>query len=331
MENMSEPAETESNLPSTFLGNLPAMLVEANDPAWTNRAKFAWDEFFGGEIVNEHTRSAYIGAVTRFLKWCEEAGVRLQQITPGHVGHYISQLDKATPTKKLALAAIRHCFDTLVHRHVLVLNPAHSVRAERYSVVEGKTPEIGVEGARQLIRSIGSVDVVALRDRAVIAVLIYTAVRVSAVTKLRLRDFRQDGTQYTLRFSEKGGKSREIPVRHDLEQFLNEYLAAVCMDAEEKDAPFFRSVAGRMKKLTERGLTAEDACRMVKRRLKDAGLPSHLSPHSFRVTAITDLLNQGVPLEDVQCLAGHADPRTTRLYDRRQRAVTRNVVERISI
>jgi integrase/recombinase XerD len=43
------------------------------------------------------------------------------------------------------------------------------------------------------------------------------------------------------------------------------------------------------------------------------------------------LLTQGVPLEDVQYLAGHADPRTTRLYDRRQKQVTRNIVERISV
>ena len=70
---------------------------------------------------------------------------------------------------------------------------------------------------------------------------------------------------------------------------------------------------------------------MVKRRLKDASLPMHLSPHSFRVFTVTDLLNQGVPLEDVQYLAGHSDARTTRLYDRRQKRVTRNVVERISI
>jgi len=70
---------------------------------------------------------------------------------------------------------------------------------------------------------------------------------------------------------------------------------------------------------------------MIKRRLKDAGLPQHLSPHSFRVATVTDLLTQGISLEDVQYLAGHADPRTTRLYDRRQKQVTRNTVERISI
>jgi Phage integrase family len=61
------------------------------------------------------------------------------------------------------------------------------------------------------------------------------------------------------------------------------------------------------------------------------GLPSRLSPHSFRVTAITDVSAQGVPLEEVQNLAGHAEPRTTGLYVRRQKKVTRNIVERISI
>jgi integrase len=53
-------------------------------------------------------------------------------------------------------------------------------------------------------------------------------------------------------------------------------------------------------------------------------------PHK-RVATVTDLLGQNVPLEDVQYLAGHADPRTTRIYDRRRRKVTRNIVERISI
>ena len=83
--------------------------------------------------------------------------------------------------------------------------------------------------------------------------------------------------------------------------------------------------------LSRNALTTKAICELVKRRLKDAGLPKRLSPHSFRVTAITDLLTQGVPLEDVQYLAGHAEPRTTGLYDRRQKKVTRNIVERISI
>lgn len=69
----------------------------------------------------------------------------------------------------------------------------------------------------------------------------------------------------------------------------------------------------------------------MKRRLKAAGLPLLFSPHSCRSCGATDLLDQGVPLEDVQYLLGHADARTTRLYDRRRKQITRNIVERISV
>jgi site-specific recombinase XerD len=160
--------------------------------------------------------------------------------------------------------------------------------------------------------------VVGLRDRAVIGVLIYTAARVGAVARLKRGDLQHDGSQWCLRFAEKGGKSREIPVRHDLERFLLEYLEVARIQDEPKDRPIFRTALRKTKVLTDRAMSAIDMCRMVKRRMRNAGLPAQLSPHSFRVTSITDLLAQGVALEDVQYLAGHSDPRTTRLYDRRQ-------------
>jgi integrase/recombinase XerD len=332
-------AESDGNLLSRTVGNrgvavggeLPTLLVNNDDEGWSNRARFAWDEFFSAEIANPHTRAAYLRSVKAFLAWCEQRRLQLPQITPGLVGEYLGQHAGAIPTKKLALAAIRHFFDTLVVRHVVVLNPAHSVRAERYTVVEGKTPEIAVEQARTLLRSIDTGHVVGLRDKAVLGILVYTAVRVGAVAKLRLKDFRGNGNQFTLRFREKGGKDREIPVRSDLEDMLREYLAAADVELGRGDGPLFRTANGKTRTLTANGVSAEDLCRMVKRRVVAAGLPSHLSPHSFRVAVITDLLTQNVPLEDVQFLAGHADPRTTRLYDRRQRRVTRNVVERISV
>lgn len=305
---------------------VPAIVKESG-----NAARFAWDEFFGAEVRNPHTRAAYLRAVRRFLESAAGAGVELARITPGMVGRYLDDHPGSVPTKKLALAAIRRFLDLLVTRHVIVLNPALSVRAERYEVVEGKTPEITIEQARRLLATIDTGQAVGLRDRAVIAVLIYTAARVGAVCRLRLRDLEHDGAQWCLRFQEKGGKAREIPVRHDLERLLFDYLDAAALRDGPKDSPLFRSAVGRTRRLTANGLSPADACRMVKRRLRDAGLPGRLSPHSFRVATITDLLQQGVALEEVQHLAGHADPRTTRLYDRRQKKVTRNIVERISI
>lgn len=294
-------------------------------------ARFAWEEFIYGQIRNPYTRKSYEQAIRQFLAHCESLGRELHSVSPRDVGGYLDGLGYAASTKKLHLAALRHFFDALVNRHVVVLNPAASVRGERLQVVEGRTPEITIEQARRLIRSINTDTVVGLRDRAIIGILIYTAARVGAVAKLRRGDFYDLGDQHCLRFTEKGGKSRELPVRHDLQRFIWEYLAQGNMEYSEKTFPLFRTTVRRTRQLTQSAMPPDDMSRMVKCRLRDAGLPERLSPHSFRVTTITDLLSQGVPLEDVQNLAGHADPRTTRLYDRRQRKVTRNIVERISI
>jgi integrase/recombinase XerD len=291
-------------------GTLPVLIAEAV-PA----AGFAWDEFFNANIRNPHTRTAYRRAVMRFLRWAEPRGVPLDKITPGMVGTYFNQLQGSPAKRKLHLAALRAFFDALVIRHVVALNPAASVRGERYQVIEGKTPEITVEQARALMKSIDTATAVDLRDLAIIAVLIYTAARAGAVARLCHKHFTYDGSQWTLRFEEKGGKSREIPVRHDLQQLLLDYLKAAAPDGKAPgDTPLFRSAFRNTGRLTANGITGLDICRLVKRRLKDAGLPSRLSPHSFRVATVTDLLTQGVPLEAVQYLAGHADPRTTRLY-----------------
>ncbi len=97
-------------------------------------------------------------------------------------------LELATRTKRLHLAALWRFFNCLVNRHACVINPAATVKAERYSVVEGKTPEIGPEQARTLLRSIDVSDPVGLRDRAILAVLVSTAARVGAVAKLTVKN-----------------------------------------------------------------------------------------------------------------------------------------------
>jgi site-specific recombinase XerD len=329
---MRQERENEAQEPAS----LPAArIVQPSAPAAIERsgaaARFAWDEFFSAQVRNPHTRAAYLRAVRRFLDWCSGCGIELARVTPGMVGRYLDEHPGSIPTRKLHLAAVRRFFDVLVTRHVVLLNPALSVRGERYQVIEGKTPEITAEQARALLRSIDVAGVVGLRDRALVGTLIYTAARVGAVCRLRLCDLQHDGTQWCLRFTEKSGKSREIPVRHDLERFLLAYLEGARLGGEPGDSPLFRTAARRSRRLTANPLSPTDACRMVKRRLEGAGLPLRLSPHSFRVATITDLLEQGVAQDEVQYLAGHADPRTTRLYDRRQKRVTRNVVERISI
>ena len=330
MDNKSKaigpPDNKHALVPAVPAAQAPGLIQQSG-----NAARFAWDEFIYGCLRNEHTRRSYERACRRFIRWCEQHDLELQQVAPSHVGRYLDSLPDSPASKKVYLAAIRHLFDILVTRHAVVLNPAASVRGDRLQVIEGKTPEITVEQARRLLKSIDTSHVVGLRDRAIVAILIYTAARVGAVAGLRMADFYDTGTQYCLRFLDKGSKSREIPVRHDLLIYITEYKHAAQLACSPSDSPLFRTTVRRTRRLTATAMTAGDIGRMVRRRMRDANLPARLCTHSFRVATITNLLSQGVPLEDVQNLVGHADSRTTRLYDRRHRTVTRNIVERISI
>jgi integrase/recombinase XerD len=102
-----------------------------------------------------------------------------------------------------------------------------------------------VARARKLLASIGTLGVVGLRDRAFVAIPIYTASRAGAVAKLLRGSFYRAGDQSMLHFDEKGGKSREIQVRHDQEQILLEYILeyidAAGLGKARKDTPLFRT------------------------------------------------------------------------------------------
>ena len=147
----------------------------------------------------------------RFLAWCEREGLELHQVTPGLGGRFLDELPYRAPTKNQALAALRHFFDVLVARHAALLNPFHSVRGVRHPFGEGRTPEASVKRARQLLASIRTEDVYGLRDRAVLGTLIYTGARVAAVSRLRIRDLRDNGNHRVLQFSEKGASPGRSP------------------------------------------------------------------------------------------------------------------------
>jgi len=198
--------------------------------------------------------------------------------------------------------------------------------------LDGKTPEISPTQARRLLESVDCSRPVGVRDRAILGTLTYTGARVGAIAKLRLRDLRDYGEYRSLRFTEKRGKEREISLRLDLNQWLQAYLLLVDATGEGRDAPLFRPLsAASRSRFSSRRIGPWTIRSMLKRRLRDAGLPLIITPHSFRALVVTDLLEQGVPIEDVQYLVGHSHPSTTQIYDRRARKVTRNIVERISV
>ena len=100
---------------------------------------------------------------------------------------------------------------------------------------------------------------------------------------------------------------------NSLSIFPWEYLETAGISEDPKETPLFRSALGKQKQLFLRPLSANSMGLMLKRRLKDARPAPDFSPHSFLVLVVTDLLSQDVPLEDVQYLAGHANPNRLRL------------------
>jgi integrase/recombinase XerD len=119
---------------------------------------------------------------------------------------------------------------------------------------------------------------------------------------------------------------KELPVHHKLEELLDHYLKASGLE-KEPGSPLFPASIGKTAKLSRRPLARTDAADMLKRRLNQAGLPAHYSPHSFRATGITNFLEDDGTLEAAQRIAGHADSRTTKLYDRRGQSKTKTIEE----
>lgn len=307
---------------------MPALIGRAGEAA-------AWRflEFFTVHIRNPNTRAAYGRAAGAFLSWCEERGINeLRQVKPIHVAAYIEKLqgERSAPTVKQHLACIRMLFDWLVTGQVIPSNPAHSVRGPRHSVSKGATAVISSEEARALLDSMDISGVVGLRDRALVATMAFTFARVSAVVGLKVEDYYTQKKRWWLRLREKNGKINEMPCHHKLEGYLDAYIAAAGI-ADDRKGPLFRAAIGTTGKLSDRALGRTDVWYMVRRRAADAGLETAIGCHTFRATGITDYLTNGGRIEVAQRMAGHANAKTTGLYDRRNDDISVGEVERIGI
>lgn len=277
-------------------------------------------EFFTAQINNDHTRKAYMNAAARFAAWCDARGIgQLADVQAVHVAAFVKELQGkfSPPTVKQHLAALRMLFDWLVTGHVLDVNPAHAVRGPKYVVKKGKTPVLTAEEARELLDSIGIVKKVrkngaeteqtlllGLRDRALIAVMVYTFARVNAVLQMKVRDYFVQGRRGWVRLHEKGGKEHEVPCHHNLEQYLDEYIAAAGI-AGDPDGPLFRTAAGKTGALTGNALWQQDAYRMIQRRTRGTGIKTRIGNHTFRATGITAYL------KNKRNRAAHRQPRVT--------------------
>jgi len=309
---------------------VPVLIAQTGDDAARR-----YLEFFAAHIRNANTRSAYVRAADEFLSWSYSNGIgSLVDIEPLHVAAWIERKAQthAAPTVKLQLAGLRRLFNWLVVKGILRHNPAAPVSGPKHSYTRGKTPILVTDEARQLLASIGTGSVAGLRDRALIALMTYTFARVTAAISMNVGDVYPKQHRLFVRLHEKGGKEHELPCHHNLEQYLREYLDAAGI-GDDRRSPLFRAMDRQTRRLSDTRLNRQRAYDMVRRRARQAGIEAPgICNHTFRGTGITAYLqNPEAKLEHAQEIAAHADPKTTRLYDRRRDAINLDEIERIGI
>jgi integrase len=213
---------------------------------------------------------------------------------------------------------------------VVPVNPAVSVRGPSHVVRQGKTPVLEADEARALLDSIDVSRPIGLRDRALIALMVFSFARIGAALGMKVEDLFTQNRRLWVRLREKGGKAHAMPCHHSLEEYLHAYIDGAGLAGDPK-GPLFRTIGRGTGKFTRTPLPQDGAYTMIRRRAEAAGIATKIGNHTFRATGITAYLKNGGTLEKAAAMANHASTRTTQLYDRRRDEISLDEVERIRV
>lgn len=282
----------------------------------------------------EHTRRAYFADLAAWLSWCARTGLDPLRARRADLDAWKGTLTvtgrdgavrpASAATRARRLAAISSWYRYLQSNDVTERNPAGAVRRPRTSG-SSPLPALSAAEAATLIdhaearaRRLGSEP--AWRDAALVALLFYTGLRVSAVTGAQVTDLGYD-SGHTILWHWKKGRTRDFvplapPALAPLRRYLEVRAARAGVPAAGLGGPLLATAphAYDAGKAGGRPLTQRDVWSALRRLAGEAGLPSAatITPHTARRTTGTVLLAEGVPVQKVQDLLGHSDIRTTR-------------------
>lgn len=276
--------------------------VELNGPA--EQVTEAW---LANRRLSEHTRAAYRRDVHGWLAWCAARGLDPLRATFLDVNAYARELE-AVPLAGSSVArkmsGLSSWYTFLVKLRAVDANPVAG--ADRPHVDRDHSATVGLS-AQEVDALLAAAAASGLRDRAAITLLADLGLRVSELVGLDLGDVGWERGHRTVRFVGKGGKARRRALTPGASAALDDYLS---VRGQAAGPLLTTSTGGRVDR--------HAMFRLVRRLAEQAGIPDaqRLSPHSLRHAFATTARSEGVPLEDVQDAMGHADPRTTRRYDR---------------
>ena len=252
--------------------------------------------------MSQNTVASYCSDVEKFLKFY---GGRIEDVSAADVQEYIAARDKLTERSQArVLSSLRSFFDWLVLENVLKDNPCDKVDG----------PKIGrylpnVLSEEEVARMIDSVDVSmwqGVRDKAILEVLYGCGLRVSEAVGLKISCvFLKEGF---IRVIGKGDKERLGPLGEMAVEAIGNYLDVRPMpaDTDSSDILFLNRFG--------RPLSRVSMFTMIKRQALAAGIAKDISPHTFRHSFATHLLEHGADLRVVQEMLGHENIATTEIY-----------------
>lgn len=271
-------------------------------------------------LGNKATRRAYENALQDFRHF---TGIvrpeEFRTVTRAHVIAWREDLVRRAlsgQTIRHRLAALSSLFEYLCDRNTVTHNPVKGVKRPPVESYEGKTPALGDHQARQLLDAPDASSLKGKRDRAILATLLYHALRRDELCRLRVKDFKQErrGVAH-LKVSGKGGKTRYVPLHPAAGGCVAEYLE-VSGHGDEDGSALFRPLHHSRPGGLAKAITPDAIYKIV--RGYSAALGFEIGAHALRATAATNALDHQADIAKVQEWLGHANIVTTRIYDRRK-------------
>jgi integrase/recombinase XerD len=270
-------------------------------------------------IDNAHTRRAYRNDLKEFMTF---AGIRtpaeLRLITRAHVIAWRKDLDDrllAPGSIRRKMSALSSLYEFLTDKNAVAANPVKGVKRPKVDSYEGKTPAIADKEARQLMNLPNDKSLKGLRDRAMLATLLYHGLRREELCRLKVKDIHSRRGVPHLRVLGKGGKIRYLPLHAGAHELLNDYLDEAHHAADTEGA-LFRPVSNNRTGRLDNAITPDGVYKLVRRYALGLGLK--IGAHALRATAATNALDHDADIAKVQEWLGHANIATTRIYDRRR-------------
>ncbi len=284
----------------------------------------AWRNYHTYILLERHlsksTIEAYKSDIEAFAEFAmREYNVPPAEVTRAIVEAYLADLyarGQASSSQSRHLSGVKGLYNYMVLTRKIVASPCEFITAPKQ---QRHLPSVlSIEQIDGLIDSIDSSTPKGVRDRAIIELLYSCGLRVSEAITLRMSDIYF--TEGVLRVTGKGSKERLVPLSEVVQRRIEEYLKLRDSKGSNEEVLFLNNRG--------RALTRVMLFTMIRRYAEGCGITQKISPHTFRHSFATHLLEGGASIREVQQMLGHENITTTEIYTHLESGHLLDVVER---